>query len=315
MPACTEFRFSAWRFSSGSAPPAQGHGVGKVPLRQLLASLLQLPQGQHLPDSRPQQHQVQRHIQRRLPPVHAIGEDQQVRRHNGQQHRRRFPRQRQAQKQPPQVPPGPHGPPAEKPQQPQRQQVAEHGPGLAPGRKRQHEQIRQRHKYRQAQRGRWIVHGVQIDVPHAGQPQHKQVHRNLLHPGQMDALMARPVSRRRQGEHQGCRSRHGAHRRHGPQHIQAPVRMHVIDIYVYQLDSAIHRRRARQQGQQKGQGLGPWLFQQLFHCAAPSILYPLPHTTFRYRGSAGLISIFSRMCRTWTATGLSAAGSSCHTRR
>lgn len=315
MPCCTEFRLAAWRFSSGSAPRLRVMGWEKSPLARFSPPLLQLPQGQHLPHGRPQNQDMQRQIHRQLCLVEIIRKHQQLRRHKGDEHRGGFPGKGQAQHQHPQVPPGPHGPPAEKPQQPQRQQVAEHGPGLAPGRKRQHEQIRQRHKYRQAQRGGWIVHGVQIDVPHAGQPQHKQVHRDLLHPGQMDALMARPVSRRRQGEHQGCRSHHGAHRRHGPQHIQAPVRMHVIDTYVYQLDAAIHRRRARQQGQQKGQGLGPRLFQQLFHCAAPSILYPLPHTTFRYRGSAGLISIFSRMCRTWTATGLSAAGSLCHTRR
>lgn len=290
-------------------------GWEKSPLARLSPPLLQLPQGQHLPHGRSQNQDMQRQIQRQLCLVKIISIQQQLRRHKGDEHRGGFPGKGQTQSQHPQVPPGPDRPPAQKPQQPQHHQVRQHYAGLAPGRKRQHEQIRQRHKHRQAQRGRWIIHGVQTDVPHAGQSQHKQVHRDLLHPGQMDALMARPVSRRRQGEHQGCRSHHGAHRRHGPQHIQAPVRMHVIDIYVYQLDAAIHRRRARQQGQQKGQGLGPRLFQQLFHCAAPSILYPLPHTTFRYRGSAGLISIFSRMCRTWTATGLSAAGSSCHTRR
>ena len=37
-----------------------------------------------------------------------------------------------------------------------------------------------------------------------------------------------------------------------------------------------------------------------------STLYPTPQTTFRYRGSLGLISIFSRMWRMWTATVLSA---------
>ena len=34
----------------------------------------------------------------------------------------------------------------------------------------------------------------------------------------------------------------------------------------------------------------------------PSSLYPCPQTTFRYRGSEGLISIFSRRCRICTAT-------------
>ena len=41
-----------------------------------------------------------------------------------------------------------------------------------------------------------------------------------------------------------------------------------------------------------------------------STLYPRPQTTFRYLGSLGLISIFSRIWRIWTATVLSAANAS-----
>ena len=52
---------------------------------------------------------------------------------------------------------------------------------------------------------------------------------------------------------------------------------------------------------------------QLFHFAS-SILYPRPHTDFRYRGEAGSYSIFSRRCRIWTATIFSVPyGSSFHT--
>ena len=97
--------------------------------------------------------------------------------------------------------------------------------------------------------------------------------------------------------------------------IPIPQIRDIVKIYHYQLTDAVYGGNSGQRRQQKGQGLGPYGAQELFHCAVPSILYPLPQTTFRYRGSAGLISIFSRMCRTWTATGLSAAGSSCHTRR
>src|SRR5699024_7952632 len=40
-----------------------------------------------------------------------------------------------------------------------------------------------------------------------------------------------------------------------------------------------------------------------FHVRIPfSSLYPWPQTTFKYRGSAGSISIFSRRWRMWTAT-------------
>lgn len=289
-------------------------GWEQSPLARLSPPLLQLPQGQHLPHGRPQQHQVQRHIQRRLPPVHAIGEDQQVRRHNGQQHRRRFPRQRQAQKQTPQVPPGPHGPPTEKPQQPQRQQVAEHGPGLAPGRKRQHEQIRQGHEHDLPQDGRGVIRSILIDQPLTGQGQHKHVQGDPVQPGQVDALMAWPMPRRRQREQQRPHGHHRAQDRHHPQPHRVGI-PDIVKIYHYQLTDAVYGGNSGQRRQQEGQGLGPYGAQELFHCAVPSILYPFPQTTFRYRGSAGLISIFSRMCRTWTATGLSAAGSSCHTRR
>ena len=52
----------------------------------------------------------------------------------------------------------------------------------------------------------------------------------------------------------------------------------------------------------------------VLHLAAPSILYPWPQTTLRYRGSEGLISIFSRRCRMWTATAPSLPrAASCHT--
>ena len=54
-----------------------------------------------------------------------------------------------------------------------------------------------------------------------------------------------------------------------------------------------------------------------FHVRIPfSSLYPWPQTTFKYRGSAGSISIFSRRWRMWTATVFSLPkGASLHTLR
>ena len=55
----------------------------------------------------------------------------------------------------------------------------------------------------------------------------------------------------------------------------------------------------------------------VFHVRIPfSSLYPWPQTTFKYRGSAGSISIFSRRWRMWTATVFSLPkGASLHTLR
>ena len=60
----------------------------------------------------------------------------------------------------------------------------------------------------------------------------------------------------------------------------------------------------------------PDLF-DVFHVRIPfSSLYPWPQTTFKYRGSAGSISIFSRRWRMWTATVFSLPkGASLHTLR
>ena len=54
-----------------------------------------------------------------------------------------------------------------------------------------------------------------------------------------------------------------------------------------------------------------------FHVPIPfSSLYPWPQTTFKYRGSAGSISSFSRRWRMWTATVFSLPkGASFHTLR
>ena len=66
--------------------------------------------------------------------------------------------------------------------------------------------------------------------------------------------------------------------------------------------------------------LGDLLFDVLFdglHVRIPfSSLYPWPQTTFKYLGSAGSISIFSRRWRMWTATVFSLPkGASFHTFR
>ena len=66
--------------------------------------------------------------------------------------------------------------------------------------------------------------------------------------------------------------------------------------------------------------LGDLLFNMRFHgfhVRIPfSSLYPWPQTTFKYRGSAGLISSFSRRWRMWTATVFSLPkGASFHTFR
>ena len=66
--------------------------------------------------------------------------------------------------------------------------------------------------------------------------------------------------------------------------------------------------------------LGDLLFDMRFHgfhVRIPfSSLYPWPQTTFKYRGSAGLISSFSRRWRMWTATVFSLPkGASFHTFR
>ena len=51
----------------------------------------------------------------------------------------------------------------------------------------------------------------------------------------------------------------------------------------------------------------PTLVCKVFHAVLPlSILYPCAQTTFKYRGSAGLISSFALRCLIWTATAPSA---------
>lgn len=314
MPCCTEFRLAAWRFSSGSAPRLRVMGWEKSPLGQVFAPLLQLPQGQHLPHGRPQNQDMQRQIHRQLCLVEIIRKHQQLRRHKGDEHRGGFPGKGQAQHQHPQVPPGPDRPPAQQPQQPQHHQVRQHHAGLAPGRERQDEQVRQGHEHDLPQDGRGVIRSILIDQPLTGQGQHKHVQGDPVQPGQVDALMARPMPRRRQREQQRPHGHHRTQDRHHPQPHRVGI-PDIVKIYHYQLTDAVYGGNSGQRRQQEGQGLGPYGAQELFHCAVPSILYPFPQTTFRYRGSAGLISIFSRMCRTWTATGLSAAGSSCHTRR
>ena len=62
-------------------------------------------------------------------------------------------------------------------------------------------------------------------------------------------------------------------------------------------DDASGAGHTAQQGQ-GGKGNGQKLeYNVVSHFFSPSILYPWPQTTFRYRGSEGLISIFSRRWR------------------
>ena len=79
-------------------------------------------------------------------------------------------------------------------------------------------------------------------------------------------------------------------------------------------DDASGAGHTAQQGQ-GGKGNGQKLeYNVVSHFFSPSILYPWPQTTFRYRGSEGLISIFSRRWRMWTATAPSLPrAASCHT--